>query len=63
VFNEIASILNIDTASTSTPGWFTLRTKASKNLLESMTEEERKSLEKDADRMQREGLPEDVQRR
>ena len=63
VFEEIASILNIETANTSTPGWFQLRTKASKNIVDSMSEEERKVLEEEADRMQEQGLPQDVQRR
>jgi len=63
VFEEIAIIMNIDTANTSTPGWFALRTKASKNILDSMTEEERNELDIEVDRMQKEGLPEDVQRR
>jgi hypothetical protein len=63
VFNEIANILNIDSADTNTPGWFQLRTKASKNILDKMTEDERKILEDDAQRMQKEGLPPDVQRK
>lgn len=63
VFKEIASILGLDTANTQTPGWFQLRTKASKTILNSMTEEDRNNLENEADRMQKEGLPQDVQRR
>ena len=63
MFEEIASILNLETANTSTPGWFQLRTKASKNIVDSMSEEERKVLEEEADRMQEQGLPQDVQRR
>lgn len=62
VFEEIASLLNLESANTSTPGWFTLRTKAAKNILEAMTEEERKILDMETDRMQKEGLPEEVQR-
>ena len=56
-------MLNLDSADTSTPGWFQLRTKASKNIIESMTEDEKKVLEDDADRMAVDGLPADVQRR
>jgi hypothetical protein len=63
VFKEIASILNIETADTHTPGWFQLRTKASKNILNEMAEDERKVLEDEADRMQKEGLPPDIQRK
>ena len=63
MFEEIAVILNIDNANTSTPGWFQLRTKASKNILDSMTEDETKAIEEEADRMHKEGLPQDVQRR
>jgi hypothetical protein len=62
IFKEIASILKLDSANTNTPGWFQLRTKASKNILNAMTEDERDALEKEAERMQREGLPPDVQR-
>lgn len=63
VFQEIASILGLDNADTKTPGWFQLRTKASKNIINSMTQEDRNNLENEADRMQKEGLPQDVQRR
>jgi TRAP-type C4-dicarboxylate transport system substrate-binding protein len=55
VFKEIALILH------KTPGWFQLRTKASKNILNKMTEEQRKILEDEAERMQKEGLPSDMQ--
>lgn len=63
VFEEIASILGLDHADTKTPGWFGLRTKASKNIIDRMPEDEKKSLEDEADRMQEVGLPKDVQRR
>lgn len=63
VFEEIASILHIRTANTSTPGWFPLRTKASKQILERMTEDQRKVIEDEGDRMEKDGLPQDVQRK
>jgi hypothetical protein len=63
VFKEIASILNIESADTHTPGWFQLRTKASKNVINAMAEDERKDLEIAADRMQKDGMPPDIQRR
>ena len=62
VFKEIASILHLDSADTNTPGWFQLWTKASKNILDAMSEEDRNSLENEAERMQWEGLPSEVQR-
>ena len=63
MFGEIATIMNIETANTTTPGWFQLHTKASKQLILAMTEDERKVLEDEADQMEKEGLPQDVQRR
>ena len=63
MFKEIASILNIESADTHTPGWFQLRTKASKNVINAMAEDERKDLEIAADRMQKDGMPPDIQRR
>jgi hypothetical protein len=63
VFRKIASLLDIESATTSTPGWFQLRTKASKEIILSMSDDERKVLENEADRMEKEGLPEEVQRR
>ena len=63
VFKEIASILNLDSANTHTSGWFQLRTKASKNIINGMSEEDRNSLENEAERYQNEGLPPDIQRK
>jgi hypothetical protein len=62
VFKEIASILHLDSADTNTPGWFQLRTKACKNLLNTMSNDERQTIEDEADRLRKEGLPEDVKR-
>ena len=62
VFNEIAKILQLPSADTNTPGWFQLRTKASKNILNNMSQEEHEALEAEAARLQKEGLPQDVQR-
>jgi hypothetical protein len=55
--------MGLDRADTHTPGWFTLRTKASKNIILAMTEDEKKVLEDESDLMEKEGLPQDVQRR
>jgi len=63
VFEEITSILNLETANTNTPGWFQLRTKAAKNIIQSMNEEDRKELEDEAERMLKEGFPQDIQRK
>jgi hypothetical protein len=63
VFEEIANLMGLESANTNTIGWFPLRTKASKNILDRMTEEERGMLETEAERLQKEGLPPDVQRK
>jgi hypothetical protein len=62
VFQEIALMMNIEIADMKTPGWFQLRTKASKNILNKMSAEALKILEDEADQMEKEGLPPDVQR-
>ena len=51
-----------DTADTKTPGWFQLRTKALKNIINSMTNEDRNKLENVADQLQKDGFPEELQR-
>lgn len=53
----------LESADTNTPGWFTLRRTAEKNILDRMTEEERNDLGREAERMAREGLPKDIQRK
>jgi len=63
VFEEIASILGLDSADTTTPGWFQLRTKASKNIIDRMSADDRNILEDEQDRLENEGLPRDVQRK
>lgn len=63
VFCEIASIMKLASADTNTPGWFTNRTTASKNILDAMTDEDRKKLEEKAEQFRVEGLPPDVQRK
>jgi hypothetical protein len=63
VWKEIASVLNVDSADTNTPGWFENRTKASKNIIAKMSAEEKKKLEDECERMWKEGLPIDIQRK
>ena len=63
VFEKIASILKLVSVDTTTPGWFQLRTHASKKILDAMSDEEREKFEDEAERMHKEGLPPSVQRR
>lgn len=63
IFVEIASILGIEAADTRTPGWFALRTKASKNILSRMSDDDRNALENEAERILKEGYPSEVQRK
>ncbi|KAF8799826.1 hypothetical protein BYT27DRAFT_7119298, partial [Phlegmacium glaucopus] len=63
VFKEIASMMDLESADTNTPGWFPLRTRAAKNLLEEMPEVEKKKLRDEADRWVIEGVPPDLQRK
>jgi hypothetical protein len=63
VFEEIASIMNLDSADTNTPGWFQHRTKASKNIINRMSDEEKKKMKDEVDKMRENGLPPDVQRK
>jgi len=48
---------------TNTPGWFQLRTVATKNILENMTEGRKQELRKKAEEMSERGLPDDIQRK
>jgi hypothetical protein len=63
VLDEIASIMNMETVTTNTIGWFQHRTKASKNIIDRMTNTEKLKLQAEADRMAAEGLPERIQRK
>ena len=54
-------MMGLPSADSNTPGWFTLRRTAEKNLLDGMTEEEKNILRGEAERMAREGLPKDIQ--
>jgi hypothetical protein len=63
VFKEIALMMDLVSVDTNTPGWFQHRTRAARNLLDKMTEGERVKLRSEADRMSREGLPEEIQRK
>ena len=63
VFTEIAPMKGLDSADSNTPGWFTLRRTAEKNILDAMTEVEKEILRKEAERLAGEGLPKDIQRK
>jgi hypothetical protein len=63
VFKEITLIMKIPIANTSTPGWFPLRTKASKNIFKRMTDNERRELEDIAEKLKSECLPRDLHRK
>ncbi len=63
VFAEIAAMKGLDSADSNTPGWFTLRRTAEKNILDAMTEVETEILRKEAERLAGEGLPKDIQRK
>jgi hypothetical protein len=55
--------MNLDSADTNTPGWFQHRTKASKNIINRMSDEEKKKMKDEVDKMRQNGLPPDVQRK
>jgi hypothetical protein len=63
VLNEIASIMDVESVTTSTEGWFKHRTTASKNIIDKMTEAERAKLQEEERFLSMKGLPEHVQRK
>ena len=63
VWAEIAAKLNMELANTQTLGWFEMRMTTMKNILNKMTEEEKSKLQEEADRMAKEGLPAEIQRK
>ena len=63
VFAEIATILGLQSADTSTPGWFSKRLPAIKNVIEKMTEEEKLKLDEEVKRISKEGYPEEQKRK
>jgi hypothetical protein len=60
---EIASIMEVEDVDTNTPGWFTHRTKAAKNILDKMSQEEKIKLRQEAEEMAMKGFPEELQRK
>jgi hypothetical protein len=61
--DEIATILGEDKATTATPGWFSARTPAIKNILAGMTGEELIALDAEVEAISKQGYSEKVKRR
>jgi hypothetical protein len=55
--------MEVDYVDTSTPGWLGHRLPASKKILNAMSAGEKEALRDEADRLAKEGLPTDVQRK
>jgi hypothetical protein len=60
---EIASLLGVPEATAMTPGWFGARMRAMGNIIQRMSAEEKAVLEKERDRISREGHPEEIRRK
>jgi len=56
-------MMGLPSVDSNMPTWFTLRWTVEKNILDGMTEEEKRILSGEAERMAREGLPKDIQRK
>jgi hypothetical protein len=63
VFEEIGNLLGVEDATTTTPGWFEMRTPAIKNVFNSMTAAEKAVLDAEQEKMTGEGYPEQKKRR
>lgn len=63
VLNEISNIMGLETVDTNTPGWFGHRMEATQNILNKMTDEEKKELRRIGEEMRKEGMPEELQRK
>jgi hypothetical protein len=63
VLAEIAKLLGTDSATTNTPGWFSERMPAMGNILARMTMSEKEELDREGERLQREGNTEEDKRR
>jgi len=55
--------MGVELANSNTPGWFSLRRTAEKNILDGMTDIEKDKLQEEANQMAAEGLPIEVQRK
>jgi hypothetical protein len=63
VMTEIASMLGIEEATTSTKGWFGKRLTAVKSIIDRMTEGEQRQLDAEVARINMEGYPDEVKRK
>jgi hypothetical protein len=63
VMKEIGTILDLDEATTGTPGWFPARTHAIKNIIAKMTPDELHELDAEVERLSKNGYDEKQQRR
>jgi hypothetical protein len=63
VMQEIAKMLDVEDATTTTPGWFQMRMPAIKNVYDQMTPQERLGVRDERDKVMRQGYPEETKRR
>jgi hypothetical protein len=63
VLKEIGRIKEMDEVDTNTPGWFELRTAATKNILSKMSDTQKEDLRKSGEEMAEKGLPDHVKRK
>ena len=63
VFDQIAEDMGLESANTSTPGWFPLRLPACKKIVDRMTESELADLDKEVENMRKKGVPPDIQQK
>jgi hypothetical protein len=63
VMEEIANLLEVDHATTETPGWFSVRSKATKNIIQKMSPEELEELDEEVEKIASKGYNEKIQRR
>lgn len=63
VLKEIATLLNVEKATTTTTGWFPKRITAAGVVLEKMNAEQKAELATEVERIRNEGYPDEVKRR
>lgn len=62
VYKEIANLLGVEKADSSTDHWFEKRLPAIKNILDRMTDVESAELDEEVKRINNEGFPDDIKR-
>jgi hypothetical protein len=63
VLQQIANLLHVEVASTTTPGWFKMQTPAIKLVFDHMTADEKAVLRAERDKIMREGYSDQTKRR